>query len=259
MQEQVDIIVPILVAIITGGFLMLFIENQHVASSVNERYSFIMRPFYHKLSNYFKFVGTFSTYMRVKNKKGEYVSTFTGLVDKMGHLAHDCIMTGQDYPITYFKAEKLENLCNDINNIWFYLDRKYSVFKKYISYDTDRANLFNEIGNEYLNEVGKKYKGKTWDMPLLMAVSGDFYCNEWQPIQHIPYNYEYWKEKTAEFCKLTIACITVSLVTLVLLLLIRYFIPIWVFTLLTVISIGLLSFTLYKMIKINELSSNLFQ
>ena len=259
MQEQIDIIVPILVAILTGGFLMLFIENQHVTSSVNERYGFIMKPFYHKLSNYFKFVGTFRTYMQIKNKKGEYVETFTGLVDKMKHLAHDCIMTGQDYPISHFTAEKLDNLCDDINNIWYYLDRRSNSLLKSISYDSDRANLFNDLGEEYLYEVTHKYKGKVWDMSLLMSVSSEFFCNIWQPIQNVPFEYELWNNKTKSFQNLTIGCISIALGTLVLILLFRYFIPVGIFTLLTVAAIALLSYTVYKMIKLHELSSKLFR
>ena len=108
---------------------MLFIENQHVASSVNERYRFIMKPFYHKLSNYFKFVGSFATFMRVKDRKAEYVKTFESYVDQMGKLAHPCIMDGMDYPVTYFKAEQLEQICNDINQIWYFWDRKRNYMK----------------------------------------------------------------------------------------------------------------------------------
>ena len=54
MEEQVSIIIPIIVALLTGGFIILFLENQHVGASVIERYHFIMQPFMHRLSNYFK-------------------------------------------------------------------------------------------------------------------------------------------------------------------------------------------------------------
>lgn len=258
MQEQIEIIVPILVAILTGGFLMLFIENQHSSTSINNRYRFIMEPFYHKLSNYFKFVGTFRTYIRISDKKGEYVNEFSGLVNEMGHLAHDCIVTGQDYPIDYFKPKDLEKLCDDINNIWFYLDRKLNVLRQSLSYDEERANCFNKLGKEFLHEVSSKYDGKRWNMSLLMNVSGEFYTNVWQPLQHVPAYYEYWQEKAKEFSYLTIASLSGAIITLLLILLLRYLIPVWVFTLLTVLSMGLLSFTLYRMIKMHNLSSKLF-
>lgn len=259
MEDQINIIIPILVAILTGGFLMLFIENQHVASSVNERYRFIMKPFYHKLSNYFKFVGSFATFMRIKDRKAEYVKTFESYVDQMGKLAHPCIMDGMDYPVTYFKAEKLEQICNDINQIWYFWDRKRNYMKDSISYETERAQYHIGLGREYLHEVLPKFDDKPWTMSLLMSVSGDFYCNIWQPIQNVPYHYEYWQERTKEFSNLTIACIAVALATLAIILLLRFFIPIWVITALTAVSMALLGITLWKMVKLNALSAKLFE
>lgn len=258
MQEEINIIVPILVAILTGGFLMLFIENQHVASSVNERYRFIMKPFYHKLSNYFKFVSCFTTFMHVKNRKAECVKDFESYVDQMSKLAYPCIMDGMDYPTTYFKAEKLEQICKDINQIWYFWDRKRNYMEDYISYDTESAQYHTDIGREYLHEVLPKLDGKPWNMNLLMSVSGDFFCSVWQPIHNVPFNYEFWQEKTKHFSNLTIACIAVALATLALILLFRFFIPIWVITALTAVSMTLLAITLWKMVQLNTLSTRLF-
>ena len=53
MEEQVSIIISIIVALLTGGFIILFLENQHVGANVIERYHFVMQPFMHRLSNYF--------------------------------------------------------------------------------------------------------------------------------------------------------------------------------------------------------------
>ena len=40
MEEQVSIIVSIITALLTGGFIILFLENQHVGANVIERYHF---------------------------------------------------------------------------------------------------------------------------------------------------------------------------------------------------------------------------
>ena len=45
MEEQVSIIVTVLAALLTGGFLMIFIESQQVANNMAERFHFIMHPF----------------------------------------------------------------------------------------------------------------------------------------------------------------------------------------------------------------------
>lgn len=46
MEEQVSIIATILAALLTGGFLMIFIESQQVANNMAERFYFIMRLFF---------------------------------------------------------------------------------------------------------------------------------------------------------------------------------------------------------------------
>lgn len=46
MEEQISIIVTILAALLTGGFLMIFLESQQVANKMDERFHFIMRPFF---------------------------------------------------------------------------------------------------------------------------------------------------------------------------------------------------------------------
>ena len=49
MEEQVSIIITIIVALLTGGFIILFLENQHVGANVIERYHFVMQPFINTL------------------------------------------------------------------------------------------------------------------------------------------------------------------------------------------------------------------
>ena len=46
MEEQISIIVPITVALLTGGFIILFLENQHVGANVIES-----NPVAHMLRN----------------------------------------------------------------------------------------------------------------------------------------------------------------------------------------------------------------
>lgn len=259
MHEQIEIIVPILVAILTGGFLMLFIENQHVTSSVNEKFDFIMKPFYHKLSNYFLFISSFRTYLRKKDDKSKNANDLYALVDKLGHMAFPCVMDGRDYPVTFFTARKLKNLCLEINKIWRLWSEKQYYLKDHLYYETVKADQFSEEGKKCLHEVSGKYDGKSWTMTLLMNVSSDFFNDIWKPISHVPSYFEYWNKQTKEFSILTIASISVAIITLLLILLLRYIIPIWMITLFSVASIVLLTVAIYKMVKLNKLSSKLFR
>ena len=57
MNSSIQIAVDILSALLTGGFLLFFIETMHIESDVKQRYKGIMNPFYHKLSKLTVFVG----------------------------------------------------------------------------------------------------------------------------------------------------------------------------------------------------------
>ena len=87
MEEQVSIIVSIITALLTGGFIILFLDNQHVGATVIERYHFVMQPFMHRLSNYFKFLSSATTYFSInkgtKKDEAEYVFKFNDLMDKL--------------------------------------------------------------------------------------------------------------------------------------------------------------------------------
>lgn len=264
MEEQVSIIIPIIVALLTGGFIILFLENQHVGASVIERYHFIMQPFMHRLSNYFKFLSSAKVYFSIKKgtkkDEAEYVFAFKDLMDKLSHLAHPCIMSGQDYPTSKFTAKQLENICEEINNVWYYWDRKHNYMIDYCSYDTRKAGQFCTLGKECLKEVFPlKYNEQAFSLNLISDVSGTFFTEIYQPIQHVPYEYEYWCRQEKIFQATTFCTIGLCLVTLTIILLLRYFIPLCVINLLTLLSIISLVYSLYKFAKLENLSRKLFR
>lgn len=187
MEEQVSIIVSIITALLTGGFIILFLDNQHVGATVIERYHFVMQPFMHRLSNYFKFLSSATTYFSItkgtKKEEAEYVFKLNDLMDKLGRYAYPCIMSGQDYPASKFTAKQLESICNDINNVWYYWDRKQNYMIDYCSYDTRKAEQFCTLGREYLKEVFPlKYNEQAFSLNLISDVSGTCFAEIYQPI-----------------------------------------------------------------------------
>ncbi|WP_216594338.1 hypothetical protein [Segatella maculosa] len=260
-NEHYSIAVTVLTALLTGGFLMLFIENRHIGDNVVNRYHFIMTPFMHRLSNFFKFISSAKIYYVINRADKEvYVHDFKSLLDKMGKYAHPCIMSGQDYPCSKFSAQELEMLCDDINRIWYYWDDKHNYMQGHYVYETDRAERFATLGHEYLKEVfPKEFDGEKFSMALISDVSGKFYTDVWQPIQHVPFQYEYWQKKDHKFKELSIFTICTSLITLALILLLRYLLPMWIPTLLVIICMASLGYTLFEMIKLDDLSKNIFR
>ena len=264
MEEQVSIIITIIVALLTGGFIILFLENQHVGANVIERYHFVMQPFMHRLSNYFKFLSSakahFSINKGTKKDDAEYVFLFNDLMDRLGHFAYPCIMSGQDYPVSKFSAKQLQEICEDINNVWYYWDRKRNYMIEYCSYDSYKAELFGKLDREYLNEVfPHKYDETNFSLGLISDVSGTFYTNVYEPIQHVPFEYERWCKKEDEFKRLTFVTIGLCMGTLVVILLLRYITQLCVMNLLTLLNIALLASCLYKFSKLESLARIVFR
>ena len=181
-------------------------------------------------------------------------------MDKLSHLAHPCIMSGQDYPVSKFSAIQLDGICDDINNVWYYWDRKHNYIIDYCSYDTRKAEQFCTLGKECLKEVFPlKYNEQAFSLNLISDVSGTFFTEIYQPIQHVPYEYEYWCRQEKIFQATTFCTIGLCLVTLTIILLLRYFIPLCVINLLTLLSIISLVYSLYKFAKLENLSRKLFR
>ena len=69
MEGHINIAISILSALLTGGFILFFVENQHIERDVIERFRTIMNPYYHKLSAYLKFVYFISCRISYSNPK----------------------------------------------------------------------------------------------------------------------------------------------------------------------------------------------
>lgn len=52
MEPQLEIAITILSALLTGGFILFFIENQHIEKEVADIFKSIMNPYYSKLGDY---------------------------------------------------------------------------------------------------------------------------------------------------------------------------------------------------------------
>lgn len=264
MEDQTSLIVSIVTALLTGGIIILFLENQHVGANVAERFQFIMKPFMHKLSNYFKFLSSAKVYFRIKNgvnkEEHSYVFTLYNLMNELGHYAHPCIMSGQDYPTSHFSSKELQKLCEDINNVWYYWGEKQFYIKPYCEYDTNRANMFCQFGQSYLNEIfPNEYKKNNFSMDLISEVSGRFFTDVYQPIQNVPFEYENWCKEEYHFKQIILCAIGLCILLLTLILFLRYIIPLWFFNMLALLTIFAFVYSIFKFCKIESLSRKLFK
>ena len=131
MNSSIQIAVDILSALLTGGFLLFFIETMHIESDVKQRYKGIMNPFYHKLSKLTVFVGYLRSAIKFPNMEwAKYLKDDMEYIRKAGVVPSS---SGRDIP--FMKSKELEKLCDVINDVWYNLDVKsnffFSTFKKF--------------------------------------------------------------------------------------------------------------------------------
>lgn len=252
MINQIDIAVPILTSLLTGGFLLFFIENQHIEKEVSERFYSLMKPFYRNLTLYLRFLSTCRNAIIYDKEQSENILALQSIMDKLGRLGGQTIIEGRNIPI--LDAKKIDQICNDINNIWYYYDK--SNTKCHISFDNNE--FIKQHIKESLLDYSAKYNDSPINLDLLPKVSGDFFVEVWQPVQDISYEYEYWQKK----CQCYNWFIFGSIILIITVLLSILIIPEFkyysiLFTALTVISCIVFGILIFRMVKLMNISNRI--
>lgn len=226
-------LLSILTSIITGGFILVFVEIGNRKNRENDRYDQMMVPFMHKLSSYFRFLNWCSHRIKYPKQMTEYEEEFKSLVTEIGRYGGRSIMSGGDYSVDYFSADKLENICLKINNIWYYHDKMHPCRLTW----EDRGFDDQFIAKE-LKEFLPNYLSHTRDVNLVSKVSSDFYTDIYQPIEYETFKHETYVE---HFKRQTIfVAIAVGFVLLVLNIMLFVQLPIWVMRMSGVVTLILL-------------------
>ena len=227
-MAELSIIISILTALLTGGFLMFFIESQKVAESVINRFHFIMNPFFRSFSNYVKFIAFFNSCFTFNaTKESGYMRILKNDVDKLARLGGKSITSGTDYPVGYFTAKELDSICETINNVWYVIDKNRNDVNNNLGFDTRYAQMHGEEAKKYLQAIFPEYKEELLTKDMLAKVSGDFFVEMYQPIKNISSQYEFWQKKEKEFMKLIFITIIFTVITMLLILMINLHISIW--------------------------------
>lgn len=247
---EISYAISFLSAILTGGFLMLFIESQKLTSTVIDRFQGILKPFYHKLSNYMKFVSSFRSAIRIDTVKGD--NRIKGLKQDIDDFSRLCV--AYDLPTGYYSGKDLESLCNRINNVWYLISNKKAYTKEFISLDSHCLSIVEERARKYLAEVDCKYEDETLDLDTFAQVSGDFYCDLFAPVERMTYEYEYWQKKEKQYKILSFTSLVVTLVSMLLIILIPCLCQ-WFVIVLTLISSALLIWEVIALIQLDRLAN----
>ena len=253
-MDSITLVVTILSALLTSAVLMIFIENQHIAANVNARYQMIMTPFLHKLSNYFKYASDVRCAINIINEKSG-ITDFVKSLKTFDQYSYRTIMAERDFPIGYFTAIQLDEICNEINRVW-YIHNKYQI-EKPISYTLNRLVNY-ELTNSYLKEVFPYKKCEESSLEQLAEVSGDFYYKIYSPIKNYAHNYEKWQKMDRRFKKFSLWNIVVCIAFLIVTLFFGSCLCDYTIKSFAVISLILLAVTVQRMMKIEKFSNNMF-
>lgn len=256
-MNQIDISITILTALLTSGILMLFIENQHVADLVHQQYLAKMKPFIHKLSNYFNYVNLANPlWLKTDSTNKATVNRFTTKIDTFRSYAYEITRCGQDYPVDYFSAQEMENICEEINNVWYEWEQHKTLLPKNLKNEYDVAQ---NGAMAYLQEVfPKKDYSDLGIIEQIANVSSDFYNEVYAPIKHLPKRFENWKKMDKDLKYTVIANIVLVSIALVFILLFRNINCDCIITICTVFGLLLLIAALFLMIKIESFSRKMF-
>ena len=235
-QESVlNILLPILTSIITGGFILVFVEIGNRKNRENDRYDQIMGPFMHKLSAYFRFIYWCRGRIRYPKELNEYETNFKHLIEGISKYGGKLINSGGDYTIDNFSPKELLEICEyQTSNIWYYYDKMNPCNLIWEDDEVTKAFITKE-----LKEIFPNYLSHPLNVDLVSNVSGNFYNDIYQPIANETFKHErdihHYKLQTI------IVAISVAFVLVVLCVMLFTYLPIWIMQTVGVITIILLA------------------
>lgn len=256
MNDKIEIAVSILTSLLTGGFILFFIENQNAEKDVVSRFNSIIKPFYNKLTKFLIYVNWSKSIIHYDNPKTGYIPDLILIMNELSRIAGTSIISGSDVPI--MKAKDIDILCDKINNIWYVYDKGWFV-REHIS--IDKGNGYDYLENqikESLKAYNEKYSNPVIDINLLPKVSGEFYVEVWQPVQNITYEYEYWQKKRRFSHYFLLGSIVLMILSLIVILLFSNIIGCTIINYITVFCCCVFGYDIYELVKIKNLSNRLF-
>lgn len=209
-DSHLGVVVSIQTSILVGCILLLFLENQHLENRIEDRFIDMMGPFYHKLTGAILIIGKISSLVSYIDKNREYAPDLRRLFYYFKGYNHKLIMGGGDMP--FMKTDELEVCCNNINQIWWILD-KGSIVKDNIRFSINTA-LLNQTQAIIKKHAGEELDLNEININYLQNLCGNFYVEDWQPVQYVTINYEYYREKYHKLNLFIIASLCLTLASL---------------------------------------------
>lgn len=184
--ETYSTALSILTAVITGGFIIVYIELGNRKNRLHDSYVQTMTPFYKKISAYFRFLSWSQGQLMYSKEQNAYEDNFKELINRYARYGSMLIMSGGDFPVHQFTAKELDEIASDINNVWYWHDKMHPCNMQWGHEDnTIRDNI-----NKELNKINPLYLSLDHNVDLISTVSSDFYSDIYQQVEYEIYKYE---------------------------------------------------------------------
>lgn len=252
MPNTIQIAVDILIALLTGGILLFFLEILHLEGSVSREFKEVMNPFYHKLSKYLVILNHYS-FSLIADKDDTQARKFKKQVEDISRKGLEAVMTGRD--ISYLSAKDLDVLCEEINNVWYVLDRGGQLMHN-LRIDN---NISKEEAIEAISESFPAFNGRLLDVALLYELSGRFYNKVWEPVQHCTDNYEYFQIEERKARRLLIIGLGLTLLSLISTMIWVGVMPVWLPCIFVILSSFVLAVSLWQLHHVSYISKRLIR
>lgn len=213
--EIQPIALAILTSIITGGYVLVFIEIGNRKNRNSDRRNQIMVPFMHKLSSFFRFVSWCNHSIKYPRELDEKEEHFKTLVEEMDKYGSRLIMSGGNFGVDQFSANELYGIAHDINNIWYWHDKMNPCR---LTWDKHWGTMKDELINKELKEISLVYLSNQLNVDLVAKVAGDFYIDIYQPIEYESFRYEVYQEYYNRFTRFVSVFFSLALLILCLML-----------------------------------------
>lgn len=215
-------IISILSAVITGGFVLIFVEISNRKNRENDKYRQLMAPFMRKLSAYFKYINWVQLHITNPKPDTDIEKKFKKFLRyDIGNYGSQLIVDGGRYDVESFNAQMLEDIGEKINNVWYMYD-SYTLSRLRIDEDVENNR---EFINKELAVLNRSYLSIPESVSKIAKISGEFYTDEYQPIQYEPPYHDallrLYKIQSA------IVCTSLFIVLVTLCLLVCVEMPIW--------------------------------
>lgn len=176
-------IISILSAVITGGFVLIFVEISNRKNRENDKYRQLMTPFMRKLSAYFKYINWVQLHITNPKPDTDIEKKFKKFLRyDIGNYGSQLIVDGGRYDVESLNAQMLEDIGEKINDIWYMYDR-YPLNRLRVDEDVENNR---EFINKELAVLNRSYLSIPESVSKIAKISGEFYTDEYQPIQYEP-------------------------------------------------------------------------